>query len=534
MKLSLKVKGVEKLKISKLLKLSGFIVLVMLIMISASIFLLNITFKEEKEAIVRQRELKALGIELVNVTDYLTEQVRKYVINGDKVYYNNYLKEVKETQRRESIVKRLEELKISNKEMDLIRQSIKKSKMISVTEKSALNQAQKGAISSARRLIFGRYYEKEQKKSKDLISKFQKIMNQRVAEETKLVQTKANLILIITTILIFIMFVTLIIVFCLLYKKIKEPINQAVNFAQEIAKGNLNVSSLEVKTDDEIGNLIEKLNQMRISLKNIVTNILGTVDDLSAYSQQLSAAAEEGNATVALSNESLGEMTKKIGEISQAGKGTIDLVQNTSCQTELGSKNVQDTVYKMKEIDNSVAGTVEMIQILNDTSQEINEFVELIHNIAEQTTLLSLNAAIEAARAGEAGQGFAVVADEIKNLSEETTKATEDIDKLINQIQLQAQEGLDAIKIVASKAERGREVAEETGQIFIKVESSIQNTSAYVEQTVSSAQELAQNSSQVMSASNDVEDMSKEIADFAEELTVKSRELRSLIEKFNI
>src|SRR6056297_2882113 len=168
------------------------------------------------------------------------------------------------------------------------------------------------------------------------------------------------------------------------------------------------------------------------------------------------------------------------------------------------------------------------------TSNQIGEIVGLINNIAEQTNLLALNAAIEAARAGEAGQGFAVVADEIRELAEETAKATNNISSLIKETQSQSKISLEAINEVADKTEEGQEIAQKTGEVFVEIEGSSEETAAHIEETAASTQNLAENSEEIMRASGDIKSMSDEVTHSSQELTHMAEKLQRLIEEFKI
>ncbi|AGB42071.1 methyl-accepting chemotaxis protein [Halobacteroides halobius DSM 5150] len=327
--------------------------------------------------------------------------------------------------------------------------------------------------------------------------------------------------------------------------KFSQPLVAAAKFAKKIANGKLDISSLNVNSQDEVGNLVQQLNHMRNNLRDMVESIIDTVENLSASSEELSAVAEEGSATVQTNNEALEDMASGIQQISASSQEVTSFAQKSNQEIEVGSKNIAETTSNMKEINQEVEEAVGVIKNLDNHSQEIDQIVELIMNIAEQTNLLALNASIEAARAssttegsrtrrGKAGQGFAVVADEIRELAEETTKATENIAELSEEIQSKSNAGLEAVNKVKNKAKQGKKTVKKTGEIFRTIKTSMENTVDYVEETSVSAQDLAQNSDQLMNASDDIKNMSEEIANSADELTVRAEELNEVVEKFEI
>ncbi|MBM7557097.1 methyl-accepting chemotaxis protein [Halanaerobacter jeridensis] len=330
--------------------------------------------------------------------------------------------------------------------------------------------------------------------------------------------------------------ITAIVILVALYvaNKISNPIIKATNFAEEIAHNNLTVEELEIEDKSEIGDLGQALNKMKDNLKGVITKLLDTVEDLSAYSEELSASSEEGNATIKTTNQLMENMSAGIEKISAGTQEVTSYAQESSSQTEVGSENIEQTVANIKEINHSVEEAVEVINNLDQKSEEIGQIVELITNIAEQTNLLALNAAIEAARAGEAGQGFAVVADEIRDLAEKTNQATEEISELINETQENTDTALDSIHEVEEKAKQSQKVAEESGRVFNQIKNATEETAQQIEQTAAATQDLAQKSDEVMIASQDIDSMSEEIANSSQELTSMAQELQHMIEKFDV
>jgi len=322
-------------------------------------------------------------------------------------------------------------------------------------------------------------------------------------------------------------------------KYILTPLNKLINTILSIADGDLNDKIQFEDRNDEIGQVGTALSKMKQNLKEIIVNLKNSIEDLSAYSEELSASAEEGNATIETTNQLIENMSASIQQISASAQEVNSFAQEATSQTQGGTENIKATINNIETIDQSVDKTVNIMGELNDKSQEIEQIIELITNIAEQTNLLALNAAIEAARAGtnknsEGGQGFAVVAEEIRELAEETSQATNEIAQLIAEIQKKANAGLNAINEVQDKTQTGKEISQETGEVFDKIKTYNQQTSNQIQQTSAAAQELAENSDEIMTAADDIDNMSEEVTKSSQELAEMAQKLQQVIQRFDV
>lgn len=257
--------------------------------------------------------------------------------------------------------------------------------------------------------------------------------------------------------LIFVIVIVSILFAISLIYALAKPINEIVYHTKEISQGNLTsvFKSKIVTRTDEIGDLANHFNDMRVQLIDMIKESKSVSITTSEYSNNLTLILEEvskGVEDIAKATSVVASGTVKQSDSAQGVKETIDnstvkinegskAVQESLLISDLATKSSIDGMDAIIEVKKSFSATVkdinyakESIENLNERTDEIGNIVQLISNISTQTNLLALNASIEAARAGEHGKGFAVVAEEVRKLAEESEKATSLISELIQEI----------------------------------------------------------------------------------------------------
>ncbi len=230
---------------------------------------------------------------------------------------------------------------------------------------------------------------------------------------------------------------------------IVKPIRKASEVLSLVAKGDLTVR-LASKSKDEVGRMADALNETLEKVGAAVGAIAhnadalsGASESLSGVSYQLASGAEESSAQaqlVATASEAVGA---HINSMAAGAEEMTASVQEIARATENVSR-VAASAVQVTQTTNATVGQ------LGTSSSEIGDVVRLINSIAEQTNLLALNATIEAARAGDAGKGFAVVANEVKELAQETAKATESISRRVDAIQAHTTQVVVAMEQIES------------------------------------------------------------------------------------
>jgi len=232
------------------------------------------------------------------------------------------------------------------------------------------------------------------------------------------------------------------------------------------------VTSMEemVSSIGHVANNAQELSSAVDSTSISIEELSATIKEVAQKSEELTAASEETLAAIE-------EISSSVKEVEMSAKESAMLSEKVKNDAStLGLAAVEKTIEGMNNIKSTVEKTAEMIMKLGGRSDEIGKILNVIDDITDQTTLLALNAAILAAQAGEHGKGFSVVADEIKDLAERTSFSTQEIASLIQAVQKEVKDAINAMNEGLKSVEEGFKVAREAGNALSKiVESSKQS-----------------------------------------------------------
>ncbi|MCL2894029.1 methyl-accepting chemotaxis protein [Brenneria tiliae] len=286
-------------------------------------------------------------------------------------------------------------------------------------------------------------------------------------------------------------------------RSITSPINQALQVANRVAQGDL-MSTIESRGKDETSQLLQALEHMNVSLRQIVGQVREGAESITTASSQIAAGNQDLSARTEEQASSLEQTASSMEELTSTIKNTAD---NTRQATEIANK-ASDSAKRSSEVMVSVT---QKMRGIRDSSQRMAEIISVIDGIAFQTNILALNAAVEAARAGEQGRGFAVVAGEVRSLAQRSATAAKEIKELIDDSVGKIHEGMqlvdnaeenisglttnvqDVNDIISEIAQASHEQSDGINQINIavgQIDSTTQQNAALVEESASAALSL--------------------------------------------
>ncbi|MBQ0140218.1 MAG: HAMP domain-containing protein [Kurthia sp.] len=322
-------------------------------------------------------------------------------------------------------------------------------------------------------------------------------------------------------------------------RKLFRPLEKMSHSMEKVADGDYSIQLKEGK--DEIGKLSIQFNKMSHKIGMMIDTIKTTANHSSVQAGNLKDEAAAASQTLEIITKDVQTMSNRIHSQNEATAEVLTSIQELSRSVDSITHNVMDVSElsvsteehakagttsidvlqnQMIKLQESSMNSVTNVTSLKNRSNEINSIVQLITDIANQTNLLSLNAAIEAARAGEHGKGFAVVADEVRKLAEQSANSAKQISSLIQEVQIDTDKAVDSFKEEAALVEDSSLLVKNMGttfqEILVKtanVSASMQEVSAAVEEISAENEEVASIFEQLSSSSDDNNNSVKEITE---------------------
>ena len=343
------------------------------------------------------------------------------------------------------------------------------------------------------------------KKSEEALNKLIEINDAGAKEDIKL----ANEAMSFSTMLIMIAtglgFMLAIVLGFLISNSISNPLVASVKMMDAMASGDF-TTRLKIDRGDEIGVMVKAMNTFADSLTTMVSQIRGASMQLMAATDEVSGSSQKISDGAQQQAASFEELSGSVQSNATNASGANEMAQGVAINAKATGKGMDDTMEAMSSIEKS--------------SRKINEAVEIITDIADQTNLLALNAAIEAARAGEHGKGFAVVADEVRKLAERSADSAKDIKQLIGESTVQVQKGVA--------------LSQDAGDSLKKMVTDITKIAEQLKSISTATQEQAATMEENTSITESNAASSEELAATAEQMSAQAQELEKMVGRFKI
>jgi methyl-accepting chemotaxis protein len=276
----------------------------------------------------------------------------------------------------------------------------------------------------------------------------------------------------------------------------------------------------------ELTRVLENVTGIITQLRSANVRLRGLASEILAATEQQVAGAAEQAAAVTQTSATLEELAQTSKQIADNSESVVRVAERTLASAEDGMTSVEDTAAGIEEIRVTTTQSSDRILQLGERSQEIGRVLVIIDEIAEQTKILALNAAIEAARAGEAGKGFAVVAGEIRKLADSVTASTQEIGRVVREIQTSTSALVMATEKSAKRVDEGKDLAHRTAD-------SLDRIVAQVEETTNAAKQISIATQQQRSASEQVVVSMKEVAMVSQQQAATARQISGSVGELN-
>ncbi|WP_292757877.1 methyl-accepting chemotaxis protein [Methylophaga sp. UBA2689] len=370
---------------------------------------------------------------------------------------------------------------------------------------------------------------------RSIVYQIQDLLNNTSEQITDEVVAHEKSIFITAIISIALILVILILLSQFISRSVVNPINLLAEVMKRAQQNKDLTERADVEGKDEIVQMAHVFNQMMGVFSNLIQEVFDSSRQLNVAAEELTVITGQTSRGV-MSQQSdseqvataMNEMAATVQEVARYASQAAEASRTADNETKAGKQVVIDAIDGIKQLAKQVEMGAVSIKDLQKESENIGSVLTVIQGIAEQTNLLALNAAIEAARAGESGRGFAVVADEVRTLAKRSHDSTEEIKKIIERLQKEAEKSVQVMDEELEQANRSVEKAEKAGESLDVIAESVASIRDMNTHIASAAEEQSAVAEEINRNIVSIAQVAEENAESTNQTTLTSQELARL------
>lgn len=319
-------------------------------------------------------------------------------------------------------------------------------------------------------------------------------------------------------------------------RRIAGRVQLAAAAADRIARGDLREQIADSQTSDETGALMRSMRTMDANLNSLIGNVKQAGIRLNSTATEIAATSKQQEASTATFGAASNQIAAAVKEISTTGQDLVRTMESVSRNAQetaqlagAGRAGLQGMESVMHDLDTGTRSIAEKLGAINDRSQKITTVITTITKVADQTNILSINAAIEAEKAGEFGAGFLVIAREIRRLADQTASATLEIEQMVQQMQSAVSSGVMEMDRFSDQVRRGVRDVATAGSRLTEIINRVNSSTESFKQVNESMQSQSEGAHQINDAMGSLVGTAKQTAQSAHEFGRAAADLQAAI-----